>query len=84
MQRKPITAGELYVQLDREFRKRKPRECNACYVMLPFRVDGGEDGPNWEVVIPRNCSHGCGLVIEELVAEYGRCYEISTEAETRR
>ena len=76
--RKPITAGELYVHLDREFRQRRPRECASCYVMLPFRVDR-VDGPNWEVIIPAGCSHGCANVIEELTTEYGEQYDLSPE-----
>ncbi len=77
--RKSITAGELYVQLDREFRQRRPRECSDCYLMLPFRVDRVDGGPNWEVVIPAGCPHGCANAIEELVAEYGQEYELAAE-----
>jgi len=81
--RKPITASELYVQLDREFRQRRPRECASCYLMLPFRVDSGEGGANWEVIIPPSCPHGCANVIEELVAEYGQYYDLAPEIEMR-
>ena len=77
--RKPITAGELYVQLDREFRQRRPRGCDDCYLMLPYRVDGDGSGPNWELVIPPACSFSCAEVIQELVAEYGVHYELAPE-----
>jgi len=77
--RKPITAGELYVQLDREFRQRRPRECASCYLMLPFRVDRADGGPNWEVIVPAACPHGCAYVIEELVAEYGQEYDLASD-----
>ena len=77
--RKPITAGELYVQLDREFRTRRPRECSSCYVMLPFRVDRVDGGPNWEVIIPAACGHDCADVIQELAAEYGEQYDLTPE-----
>jgi hypothetical protein len=80
--RKPIAASELYIQLDREFRQRRPRECASCYLLLPYRVDRN-DGPNWEVILPPTCGHGCSDVIEELVAEYGLRYDLETETETR-
>jgi len=78
--RKSITAGELYVQLDREFRQRRPRECASCYLMLPYRVDRVDGEANWEVIIPAGCSHGCANVIEELVAEYGQEYDLAAES----
>ena len=78
--RKPISAGELYIHLDREFRLRRPRECANCYLLLPFRVDRNE-GPNWEVIAPQPCPHGCVDIIEELVAEYGQLYDLEGEAE---
>ena len=80
--RTPISAGELYIQLDREFRLRRPRECVNCYILLPFRVDRDE-GPNWEVIAPPSCSHGCTEVIDELVTEYGQRYDLENETETR-
>ena len=78
--RKPITAGELYVQLDREFRQRRPRECANCYLLMPFRVDRDE-GPNWEVIAPPSCGHGCADIIDELVAEYAELYDLESDAE---
>jgi len=81
--RKPISAGELYVHLDREFRHRRPRDCESCYLLLPYRVDrnGDDSSSNWEVIIPPACGHGCGEVIEELVAEFGQHYELLSESE---
>ena len=81
--RKPITASELYVQLDREFRQRRPRECADCYLLLPFRVDADNGNANWEVIIPPTCQHGCANVIEELVTEFGQHYDLAPETETR-
>ena len=81
--RKPITAGELYVQLDREFRQRRPRECASCYLLLPYRVDRHDGGPNWEVIVPPSCGYGCSDVIEELVAQYGQHYELTPESGAR-
>lgn len=75
--RKAISAGELYVILDREFRLRQSRECGTCYILLPFRVDEPDDSKaNWEIVIPPPCPHGCAQVLEELVEEYSRVYDL--------
>jgi hypothetical protein len=78
--RKPITADELYVHLDRDFRQRRPRECPNCYLLLPYRVDRNDDGPNWEVIAPPSCGNGCAEVIEELFAEYAERYELAPES----
>ena len=48
--RTELTAADLFVLLDREFRRRRPRECSACFVQLPYRIDTmNGDGANWEV-----------------------------------
>jgi hypothetical protein len=80
-----VTAGELYVLLDREFRLRQSRQCNTCYIMLPYRVDQQEEArSNWELIVPRGCSHGCAELVEELVEEYSRQYELAPEPGTTR
>ena len=76
--RAPMSAADLFVLLDREFRRRQPRECGACYVQLPFRVDVPDNGnANWEVVITR-CPTACESVLQELVAEFQQRYELVT------
>jgi hypothetical protein len=75
-----VSAAELYVILDREFRLRQPKECDACYISLPFRVDRrDDDAPNWEVFLPAPCESGCGEVLETLVARYAEVYELVPE-----
>jgi hypothetical protein len=75
-----VTAADLFVLLDREFRRRKPRECATCFVQLPFRVDRDEAGAaNWELVPPPPCTRGCALVLEEMVAEFQRQYDLSSD-----
>ena len=79
------TAADLFVLLDREFRRRKPRECAACYVTLPYRVDAPDpDTPNWEVVATTGCGKGCDLLLDELVAEFQRLYKLSEERDRTR
>jgi hypothetical protein len=77
-----ISAADLYVLLQREFRRRQSPECDNCFVQLPFRVDrADEDSPNWEVVMPPSCPQGCAAIIEELVADLGMVYDLSPEPE---
>ena len=50
LKRKAISAGELYANLDRDFRVRQPRECTTCYILLPFRVDEADLGRADQVI----------------------------------
>jgi len=80
MQRKAISAGELYVMLDREFRMRQSRDCGGCYILLPYRIDQPDHSKaNWEIVIPDECIYGCARVVEDLVAEYARIYDLAPD-----
>jgi hypothetical protein len=80
--RTEIYPADLYVLLEREFKRRKGAECTACYIQLPYRVDRLDPAaPNWELVLPAACPHGCRMVIEDLMQEYGARYEL---AEDRR
>ena len=76
-QKTEIHAADLYVLMQREFRRRQAPECTACYIQLPYRVDRiDQDSPNWEVRFPPTCSHGCQSLIEELVTEFGVLYDL--------
>ena len=76
--RTAVSAADLFVLLDREFRRRQPRECRACYVPLPFRTDGPPNGrSNWEIVTPR-CSWRCESVLQDLVQELQQRYELAS------
>jgi hypothetical protein len=77
LERRAISAGELYVILDREFRLRQSRECRGCYILLPYRIDNHGSGANWEIVLPPSCPHGCAEVIAELVDEAALKYDIT-------
>ena len=66
--------------IDREFRRRKPRECSACYVPLPYRVDRGDGADaNWEIVLPTTCSWGCDLLLDEIIEEFQSRYELAED-----
>jgi hypothetical protein len=78
--RTDIDAADLYVLLQREFRRRQPTGCDECFVQLPFRVDRHDaHAPNWELVMPPNCNKGCAPILEELVLEYGMLYDLRAD-----
>ena len=74
-----LTIEELFVTLDREFRRRRPRECGACYVALPYRVDVEGDVPNWELPLALPCELGCPETLDELVSELQARYRLTME-----
>ena len=81
-ERKAVTAGELYVMLDREFRLRQSHDCSGCYILLPYRIDRRDgDGANWEIVVPPDCAYGCGRIVEDLVQEYSELYDLAPDSE---
>ncbi|HZZ95000.1 MAG TPA: hypothetical protein VFE23_20745 [Usitatibacter sp.] len=72
-----VTASELYVLIAREFRRRQPRECPACFLELPCM--GGESvpqGANWSLALPADCGGACRGILEDIVAEYAQRYEL--------
>lgn len=79
-----MTAADLFVLIDREFRRRRPRECGACYVPLPYRVDEpGAEAGNWEIITPSSCGWRCDLVLDEIVGEFQQKYRLETNGKDR-
>ncbi|HEX4333607.1 MAG TPA: hypothetical protein VH040_15830 [Usitatibacter sp.] len=79
--RTELAAADLYVLLQRELRRRQAN-CTDCFMQLPFRVDRNDpDAPNWEVVMPPPCNHGCAGLIDELVFEFGQLYDLRGDTE---
>lgn len=75
-----MIAADLYVLLQREFRRRQDPRCSACFVQLPFRVDRREsDSPNWEVLLPPPCAYGCQELIVELASAFAEQYDLKPE-----
>jgi len=72
-----ISAPDLHLLLEREFERRKPRECDSCYLQLPYYVDrSAKSASNWEVPLPLHCAAACRLHAEEVVAELSGLYEL--------
>jgi len=79
--RTPIAAADLYVMLQREFRRRQIPDCPACYVQLPFRVDRPDGNTaNWEVIVPASCTYNCREVMSEVIEDFSRRYDLLAEA----
>ena len=75
--RTPISAAELYVLLDREFRARQSPQCATCYILLPYRVDRPDaSAANWEIVYPPSCEQGCIDVLDEIVMKHAALFDL--------
>lgn len=75
-----IAAPDLFVLLQREFRRRQLPECSACYVQLPFRVDRPDAAKaNWEVIFPATCPLGCREILDEVVEDLSQRYDLLPE-----
>lgn len=78
--RTAISATELYVLLNREFKRRQSRDCTECDIQLPYLVDRREAiSPNWEVISPTDCGSGCRELVEEIVLELSQRYDLIRE-----
>lgn len=77
MERQALPAAQLYAILDREFKRLRPPACKECTVPLPyFRLPPDDVSANWFIGTPRQCPHGCHLVIAELLAQLWTRYDI--------
>jgi hypothetical protein len=82
--RTEMYAADLYVLLQREFRRRQAPECSMCYVQLPFRVDRRDaQSSNWEVVLPPPCASGCQEAMLEIIDDFQSLYDLREESEDR-
>lgn len=77
MSRTTIPAAQLYAILDREFRRLRPAACTTCSVPLPYyRLPPDDVSANWFIGTPRECEHGCHVVIAELLARLWTQYDL--------
>lgn len=77
MSRTPLQPAQLYAILDREFKRLRPAACHDCAVPLPYWQRPPDDvSANWFIGTPRECPHGCHLVIAELLARLWTQYDI--------
>lgn len=80
-----LTAADLFVLLDREFLRRRRRECASCVIQLPYPIDGPDrNSGGWDIDMPGRCSAGCVEVFEELVTEFQGLYDLRRGEENPR
>ena len=77
MSRVTVSAAQLYAILDREFKRLRPAACATCSVPLPYYRHSPDDvSANWFIGTPRECPHGCHLVVAELLARLWTQYDL--------
>ena len=76
--RTAVTTADLYVMLEREFRRQKP-PCRLCFVQIPYRVDAHGDECNWEMHMPADCGCGCAAALERMVCDFQDLYTLSAD-----
>jgi len=75
--RTTISPAQLYAILDREFKKRRPSQCQKCRIPLPYWREPPDDvSANWHIGTPTDCPEGCHAIIAELLAELWTRYDI--------
>jgi hypothetical protein len=77
MDRTSISPAQLYAILDREFKRLRPKACTTCAVPLPYWQRPPDDvSANWFIGQPKECEHGCHLVVAEVLAKLWTQYDI--------
>jgi hypothetical protein len=77
MSRTILQPAQLYAILDREFKRLRPAACKDCSVPLPYwQLPPDDVSANWFIGTPRECPHGCHLVVAELLARLWTLYDI--------
>jgi hypothetical protein len=74
-----VTPTDLFVVLDRAFRRRS-RGCRKCDFSLPFSLP---DSNTWTVEPTASCSDFCRLLLNDIVDEYRGAYRLSPVREQR-
>ena len=78
LQPRPIRPQDLFVVLDKAYRRRA-RRCGHCGFSLPFPVFRDDDGSpaSWSVIPSEQCTPECLDVLDELVASFQKSYRLS-------
>jgi hypothetical protein len=77
----PIGAADLFVVLDKEYRRRH-RRCSKCGFSIPYGVFRGEGGYGgaWAVDPSEECAPECRHALEELVSTYQKKFRLERSA----
>ena len=73
--RNPLKSGDLYVMLERAFR-RESRNCVHCSFTLPHAL-ATAGGGDWSVIPSPSCSEACRMILEDLVVRYRKMYRLA-------
>jgi hypothetical protein len=72
-----LDPAHLYAILDLEFRQLRSDRCTRCHVPLPYWRKAPDDvSANWIIGTPKECEHGCHLVIAELLTRMWTRYDM--------
>jgi hypothetical protein len=75
--RTQLTASDLYVVLEKAFRKRA-RDCSGCTFTIPYAQSiQRKPDDDWMVLLTQNCSPRCRGILEEVVTRARREYELA-------
>jgi hypothetical protein len=75
--RTQLTSSDLFVVLERAFRRRAP-ECDGCTFSVPYSQHyRGDLAQDWTITLTNNCSPRCLAILEELLSKYRREYALA-------
>lgn len=75
--RTQLNASDLFVVLEKAFRRRAP-DCSGCTFTIPYsQRNYGSDGKDWSIVLTENCSPKCRTILEDIVMRARREYELA-------
>jgi len=75
--RTELTASDLFVVLEKAFRRKAP-ECCGCTFTIPYpQQHRGDPRNDWAVLLTQNCSPRCRTVLEEIVTRARREYQLA-------
>jgi hypothetical protein len=66
--RTQLNSSDLFVVLEKAFRRRAP-DCAGCTFTIPYaQANNGYAGDDWSVLLTESCSARCRAILEEIVA----------------
>ena len=75
--RRKVSREELHEILVRELGLTAAGLCGACRVPKPVFLESRGGGPNWRVPALEECSALCHTILQDVVAELSRKYDLS-------
>lgn len=75
--RTALNASDLFVVLEKAFRRRA-RDCCSCTFSMPYSRSGrGTLRDDWSVILTNSCSPRCRALLEEIIHRYRSEYELA-------